>query len=270
MQVNQLSYKAGSKTIVSDITFSVNSGEITVVLGPNGAGKSTLLRMLAGELKPSGGEIRLQNRLMHTIPAPELAQQRAVLTQQYAVSLPFSCEEIVMMGRYPHFGNTPKAADKAIVTAAMEEMQVSHLRSRPFQSLSGGEQQRVQVARVLAQLQDENKGTGNSKLLLLDEPTSSMDILHQQLLLEKSRELAGRNYAVVMVLHDLNLAARFADTIVLLKKGELLAAAPVEDVMQPDILKDAYGIELDILRSDAYDHPIIVPVSRVNSPLARF
>lgn len=258
MQVHQLSYKAGKKTILNNISFTVQAGKITIVLGPNGAGKSTLLRLLSGELRPTQGSIHLHEHAMNRIPPVQLARQRAVLTQQYAITLPFTCEEVVMMGRYSHFGNQPAAEDRQIALAAMEDMQVTHLRQRPFQTLSGGEQQRVQVARVLAQLW-QNNTSAPGKLLLLDEPTSSMDVLHQQMLLTKARQLARQQYAVLIVLHDLNLAAQFADNIVLLQNGELLATGTVQEVLQPAVIYKAYGIEVNLVQHEDYDFPLLVP-----------
>lgn len=259
MQVNQLVYTAGKRNILNNISFSLTPGKVTVILGPNGAGKSTLLRLLSGELKPSGGTVSWHNRPLHQIPPAQLATQRAVLTQQYAITLPFTCEEVVLMGRYPHFTNQPAADDIAAVKAAMEEMHVTHLSSRPFQTLSGGEQQRVQAARVLAQLWSKRPEAAPGKMLLLDEPTSSMDIQHQQLLLGKARKLAQQRYTVLIVLHDLNLAARYADEIVLLQKGSLLAAGTAAEVLQPATLQQAYGIPLQLIQSVDYPYPILVP-----------
>lgn len=261
MQVHNISYRAGDRRILDDISFAIQPGHITVVLGPNGAGKSTLLRILSGELLPQEGYILFNGRHMHTLSAVQLARRRAVLTQQYAVNLPFSCEEVVMMGRYPHFGNTPSITDQHIVAAAMEDMQVMHLQGRPFHTLSGGEQQRVQVARILAQLWTQEQDPQQQKLLLLDEPTSSMDVLHQQLLLTKARQLAQQQYAVLIVLHDLNLAAQFADQVVLLRKGQLMAAGDVDTVLHPDPIREAYGIAVDIVRHDDYAFPVLVPAA---------
>lgn len=264
MQVSQLSYKAGHKVILDNISFTIPAGKVTIVLGPNGAGKSTLLRLLSGELHPTGGTIHLHNQPLQQIPPAAMARQRAVLTQQYALTLPFSCEEVVMMGRYPHFGNQPASQDQQIVTAAMEEMQVTHLRQRPFLTLSGGEQQRVQVARVLAQLWNQPDSATANKLLLLDEPTSSMDILHQHMLLTKAKQLAQQQYAVLIVLHDLNLAAQFADTLVLLQNGKLAASGAVHEVLQPAIIHQAYGIEVNLVQHPDFDFPLVVPGPRIN------
>jgi iron complex transport system ATP-binding protein len=177
------------------------------------------------------------------------------------VNLPFTCEEVVMMGRYPHFSSTPAAADRQIVQEIMADLQVTHLCDRLFQTLSGGEQQRVQLARVLAQLRDTGTAahSNNCKLLLLDEPTSSMDWLHQQLTLQKARQLAQQGCAVLVILHDLNLAAQFADQLVLLRQGRLVATGSPFEVLQPATIYRAYGIQTDLLQQQDYPFPVIVP-----------
>jgi iron complex transport system ATP-binding protein len=171
-----------------------------------------------------------------------------------------------MMGRYPHFDHRPAAIDKEIVTACMDEMQVGTFAARAYHTLSGGEQQRVQMARVLAQLKD-NSLHPCRKVLLLDEPTASMDCLYQQLCLSKAKELAGKGYTVLVILHDLNLAAQFADTILLLKQGRLVTAGSVREVLQPDFIAEAYDMEVNVLEYDEYDFPILVPAARKSKPV---
>jgi iron complex transport system ATP-binding protein len=270
VSARNISYWIGQRPILHKLSFNIQPGEVTVVLGQNGAGKSTFLKMLSGESKPTMGQVLLNNKELHRIPVKQLATMRAVLSQQYASSLPFNCEEIVMMGRYPYFGAKPGMEDHRIVKESMDEMQVVHLTGRNYQALSGGEQQRVQMARVLAQLRSTRNSGAHWRdqkqqgLLLLDEPTSSMDVLHQQLALSKAKELAALGYTVVVILHDLNLAAQFADTILLLKQGCLVASGNVRDVLTTENLRDAYNLELDILESDEYDFPILVPARHKN------
>lgn len=270
ISVQNISFKIGQKTILHRLSFRVNAGELTVVLGQNGAGKSTLLRLLSGEQKPSEGKIILGDDELHRIPTHRLAHRRAVLSQQYPAALPFNCEEIVMMGRYPHFSNRPAVVDKDIVQQCMEEMQVQGFAKRSYQTLSGGEQQRVQMARVLAQLQSfpmKVSQPGNGKLLLLDEPTASMDCLYQQLCLSKAKELAGRGYTVLVILHDLNLAAQFADTILLLKQGRLITTGTARAVLQPSFIAEAYDMEVDVLESGSHDFPILIPAAHKSKPV---
>ncbi len=259
IRIEHISYQMGRRRIIDGLSCTILPGGLTVLLGSNGAGKSTLLRLLAGERPPHTGEIWWGQRPLHTISAAELARKRAVLTQHTVVSLPFTVEEIVMMGRYPHYRSHPSIEDGRIVAECLEEMQAVHLKERLFYTLSGGEQQRVQMARVLAQLQRVEGG-----MLLLDEPTSSLDWLHQQLCLQKAKELAVGGYMVVIVLHDLNLAAQFADTVLLMKDGRLLAAGQKEDVLRPALIRQAYGIEAAVIYPEECFFPVIIPGTNKN------
>ncbi len=258
----------GGRKILEEISCTILPGELTVLLGPNGAGKSTLLRILSGEKKPHTGSVLWDGRSIHSMSFRELALQRGVLTQQYAVNLPFTVEEVVMMGRYPHYRNSPSVNDKRIVSESLQEMQAGHLSGRLFNTLSGGEQQRVQMARVLAQLRDQDGESAgrkegmppDRKMLLLDEPTASMDLLHQQLCLRKAKQLAEEGYTVVVVLHDLNLASQFADRLLLLKTGKLLATGRPSDVLKPDLIYTVYGMETAVIYPSSYNFPVIIPV----------
>src|SRR5699024_1781349 len=180
IRAENISYQIHGKEILHSMSFQADLGAVTILLGANGAGKSTLLRLLAGENKPEEGKVWLDRRPLTQYAPRDLARKRAVLTQNYAVPLPFSCEEIVMMGRYPHEGFSTTKENKEIVARCMEEMEVQDFAGRMFNTLSGGEQQRVQMARVLAQIETTEKS--ENKVLLLDEPTSSLDYLQQQLI----------------------------------------------------------------------------------------
>jgi iron complex transport system ATP-binding protein len=263
IEVNNVHYTAGGSPILQSVSLSAMPGELVALLGPNGAGKSTLLRLLCGSIRPNGGSIVYDGKNLQQYSAAVLACRRAVLTQHFAVTLPFTCEEVVLMGRYPHFRHSPAALDRKIVDACMEEMQVTAFRTRLFSTLSGGEQQRVQLARILAQLQDD-QGYHN-KLLLLDEPTASMDYLQQQLCLRKAKEVARKGGCVLVILHDLNLAAQFADRIVLLQQGRVVAQGPPAHILQPGTIAGVYGVEVDILRNEQYHFPVIVPAMYKNT-----
>jgi iron complex transport system ATP-binding protein len=270
ISARNISFRIGQRPILQKLSFNIQPGEVTVVLGQNGAGKSTFLKIISGESRPTNGQVLLNNKDLHKIPVKQLATMRAVLSQHYAAGLQFNCEEIVMMGRYPHFNAKPCVEDHRIVMECMDEMQVDHLTGRNYQELSGGEQQRVQMARVLAQLRssanngDHWRNEKQQGLLLLDEPTSSMDVLHQQLALSKAKELSRLGYTVVVILHDLNLAAQFADTVLLLKQGCLVASGTAREVLTAANLRNAYNLELDVLESDEYDFPILVPARHKN------
>lgn len=257
IEAANLCCRIGNKTILQPCFFDAEAGSITAVIGPNGAGKSTLVRLLAGDQPPSAGQVQIAGRPLGDWTADALARIRAVLTQHFGVPLPFSAEEIVQMGRYPYARTSTAAADQKIVRECLEEMDVLRFASRQFATLSGGEQQRVQMARVLAQLSAREGLRG--KVLLLDEPTSSLDPLQQQLMLSKIRELARAGLTVLVVLHDLSLAAQYADKLLLLREGYLLAEGTVSEVLEPALLGVAFGLDLDILEQQDYPFPVLVP-----------
>jgi iron complex transport system ATP-binding protein len=257
LRIKNLSYRRGRKVILDGLSCTIQPGELTVLLGANGAGKSTLLRILAGERMDYDGQVWWKDRQLRGFSAAELARLRAVLTQHTVVNLPFTVEEIVLMGRYPHYRNQPSGQDRRIVAECLEEMQLRHLTERSFYTLSGGEQQRVQMARVLAQLRG---GEGAPGILLLDEPTASLDWKHQQSCMEKAKELAASGYTVVVVLHDLNLAAQSGDRLLLMKGGRLLAAGSRDEVLKTGLIQQAYGIEAAVLYPEECLFPVIVPM----------
>ncbi|MFM9441614.1 heme ABC transporter ATP-binding protein [Streptomyces acidiscabies] len=234
-EARDLHLNLGPHPILHGITLPVRAGELLALVGPNGAGKSTLLAALAADLPATQGAVHIHGRPAHEWTAPELALRRAVLPQAAAVSFPFPVEEVVRMGRAPHA--TSPAEDEAIVHAAMAATEVTPFADRPFSALSGGERARVALARVLAQ---------QAPLLLLDEPTAALDLKHQELVLRICRERAARGDAVVVVLHDLGLAAAYAHRVAVLHKGQLAAEGPPAEIFT------------DTLLSKVYDHPIEV------------
>ncbi|MBT2560146.1 heme ABC transporter ATP-binding protein [Pedobacter sp. ISL-68] len=214
LRVESVCFEIDKRPLLRDVSFSIRSGEMVAVLGANGAGKSTLMRLLSGEKQPSSGRVVLNGSDLQEYSKKELARQRAMLQQQHSISMAFSVEEIVMMGRYGQFGGSPLEKDLLAVRETMEVCGISHLHERSMMTLSGGEQQRVHLARVLAQLWDVSNG-----LLLLDEPISNMDIQFQHQTLAIVKALARKGFMVVAVLHDINLAAQYASRILMLKGG---------------------------------------------------
>src|SRR5690606_19402328 len=182
-------------------------------------GKSTLLKLIAGDIRPEQGLIRWNEKALSAYPPAELAKKRGVLRQQYQMLLPFTAYQIIEMGRYPHFGNTLSQRCKAVIDEVASYTGVAHLLKRNYLTLSGGEQQRVQLARVLAQVWDAPRG---EQLIMLDEPVSALDILFQHQLLSRVKKLADRGFLILAVLHDLNLAMQYADDVLLLKQGEMV------------------------------------------------
>lgn len=254
-------YQVYGKQLLKGIDMQVQAGEFVAIVGPNGAGKSTLLRILSGELNPSAGKVYWRRNLLQKIPKADLARERAVLPQQHQVSLPFNTDELVMMGRYPHFDQVPTAQDRKIVEAAFAKVEAQSLRGRNFLQLSGGEQQRVLLAQAFAQIWDRPNG-----LLLLDEPTNNLDLAHQQHLLQAAHELTQKGYAVVAILHDLNLAMHFADQVILLRQGSVWAQGSPEATLTASNIKMTFDVTVRLIQ-DVAERPLIVPDFGVTKPV---
>lgn len=244
LQTQQLSYSVAKKTILQQVDFHVNPHEFVVIVGPNGAGKSTLLQLLAGDIQPSHGNVLLNNAPLSQYSASELAKIRAVLTQQYDLAFPFSVQEVVEMAFYAHQDCPPNALMQH-KQHALELMQVAHLSERDFTRLSGGEKQRVQLARVFTQLLP-TLSAKKPAYLLIDEPTSSLDIFHQYQVMEQAKTLANQGAAVIAVVHDLALAASFADRIYVLKDGKVAVQGNPFDALQAQHLNSVYGVNAHI------------------------
>lgn len=254
LEVNHLSYQIRNRQLLDRISFKANSGELLAIVGANGAGKSTLLKLSTRELKSSSGEIRLRNKSLSDYSEKDLARFRAVLPQQNAVAFPFLVSELVLMGRYPHFEFHPSEHDYAVVEKALRKVGMWAFASRVFTTLSGGEQQRVQLARVLAQIWDVSEG-----ILFLDEPTTGLDLLHQHQMLELAREFTQKGFCVVVILHDLNLAAQYANQIVMLRAGHIEAIGSPRDVITVDIIKRVFDLNVWLVEHPEMECPMIVP-----------
>jgi iron complex transport system ATP-binding protein len=251
LTASNITFRVGNKPLISDISVSFAPGKLHLIIGPNGAGKSTLIKVLARLLRPQEGSVQYEGVNVSDAREAELAKHRAVLSQAIEVAFPLTVREVVMMGRYPHFGGRPGPADEKIVDEMMSHFDVTEFSARDYQTLSGGERQRVNFARVLAQLWREDGGTryenGSStpcRYLFLDEPLTFLDIRHQIDFMKKVRAFANASDVVTVgVVHDLNLAARFADQIVLLNHGRFVAGGSPPDVLSADLIRDAFGVE---------------------------
>jgi iron complex transport system ATP-binding protein len=245
LRVNNISYKAGDHIILDEVTSVFEPGKLNILIGPNGAGKSTLVKILSGKLKPTRGEVRYSDKNINDYSLNTLAKIRAVLSQNIEVSFPLTVEEVVMMGRYPHFTGKPQDKDWQACREAMDFFNVSYMAQRNFMTLSGGEKQRVHFARVLAQIWYHEKGSLN--YLILDEPLTFLDINYQLTFMKKVVQLNERKDIVIVgVVHDLNLAARFADNILLLNKGRVLAQGKKNEVLTPLNIKTAYEVDVKV------------------------
>jgi iron complex transport system ATP-binding protein len=249
----------GRRTAVEDVDLAVHAGECVVLAGPNGSGKSTLLRGLARLLRPAGGAVLLDGRDLAHWPPRALARRLAVLPQSPQSPGDLTVEQLVALGRHPHqaFLGLPTAADRAAIRAALEHTDLVELAGRPLAALSGGERQRAWVALTLAQ---------EPAVLLLDEPTTFLDLAHALNVLELVRRLnRERGLTVVMALHDLALAARFADRLVLLRRGRIVADGPPAAVLTRDAVAAVFDVEAEVLTT-AGGIPLVVPL-RVRPPV---
>ena len=235
--------------LVTDADLVLVPGTLTAVVGPNGAGKSTLLSVLCGDRSPTTGTATLHGRTVRDHPAADLARRRAVLPQDHAVRFAFSVAEVVAMGRAPHPPNPD--LDQTVVRAAMTTAEVGHLATRDVQSLSGGEMARTALARVLTQ---------DTPVVLLDEPTAALDLRHQEQLMGVTRDLARAGACVVVVVHDLNLAASYADRIVMMADGAIVADGTPDEVLTAKRISDVYGQPVQVLRHPTRDRPLVVAV----------
>ncbi|MER7947145.1 heme ABC transporter ATP-binding protein [Streptomyces sp. NPDC096079] len=240
----------GRRTVLGGVGIEVRAGEVLALVGPNGAGKSTLLAALAADLAPDAGEVRIGGRAAGDWPAGELALRRAVLPQDAALSFPFPAAEVVRMGRAPWAGTERAAEDEEAVAEAMAATETGAFAARPFSALSGGERARVALARVLAQ---------RVGLLLLDEPTAALDLRHQELVLGVCRERAAAGDAVVVVLHDLGLAAAHADRVAVLDGGRIAADGPPSEVFGEDLLSRVYRQPVEVIPHPRTGVPLVVP-----------
>jgi heme transport system ATP-binding protein len=225
IDVRGVTYRAGNTLILDDVSVRFEPGRFNVILGPNGAGKSTLMRLATGLVRPMRGEIRYGDRPLESFDAEALARTRAVLSQNIHLAFPLPVIDVAMMGRYPHYGRVPSDRDRDIVARALDIVGMSDKRNQPYPTLSGGEQQKVQLARVLAQIWSDDAappdiGRGH-RYLFLDEPTTSLDVHYQIHLLDVARGLLRHDCTIVAILHDLNVAFEYGDRFVLLDGGRV-------------------------------------------------
>jgi iron complex transport system ATP-binding protein len=246
-------YPRASSDALSGVSLSAKSGSLTAVVGPNGSGKSTLVRALIGRVALARGSVRVDDRDASTLERAELARDVAVVTQREELAFPVSVSEYVKLGRFPHLGiwRSAGANDHHAIEAAIESAGVSELRDRTIDALSGGEWQRVRLARALAQ---------GGRALVLDEPTTFLDVGHEMAVFELLHRIARSGLAVLLVSHQLNLVARFADRIVLIHRGAVAAEGSPDDVMRAEILERVYEWPLVVTRDPAIGAPALVPL----------
>ncbi len=250
--VNNVQVTRSGRAVVDQVSLTVGAGELVALIGPNGSGKSSLVAAICGDL-PYKGQITVGSTLVEHRSYAALAKSRAVVTQDNPVSLGFTVEEVVGFGRSPWRGTVLEDQDDEFINRALTSMDLHALAQRPVQQLSGGERARVAMARALAQ---------GTEVLILDEPTAALDPRHQMELLTTVRDLVDRGHSALVVLHDLTLASSFADRVVLMRAGRVVAQGPPSDVMVPQTLEAAYEIRMLTLIDPTNGRPVVVPVSR--------
>lgn len=242
IQSIDVDYFIGSKQILSKIELEILPGQLHVLIGRNGAGKSTLFHMLCGDLSPKQGNVYLDGIDLKDYPNNELAKKRAVLSQETVITFPISSEEVIRLGRHPHKKDTKR--DTEIVQSCLKITNSLEQKDQIYSTLSGGERQKINFGRILAQTWETPP-----RYIFLDEPVSALDIPNQYKTLNVCRHMANQGYAIFIILHDLNLAALYADTITLLHKGKIIKSGRPKEVLTVANLETAFGIKVKILNA---------------------
>ena len=251
LRADCVSYAVQDRVLVSKVELDLRPGEMLAIVGPNGAGKSTLCGILAGDLLPMEGEVEVCGRAVRATKPAALARLRSMLSQHTPLRFPFTAREVALMGRHPHIPRwrPPTETDFALAEYAMRSTQVLHLAERLYPTLSGGEQRRVSLARVIAQ---------DTPVVLLDEPTTALDIGHQQLVMSLCRQLANDGRAVLVVLHDLNLAGAYADRVMVMSEGAVTAVGRPEEVLCADLLSAVFHQQVMVMPHPQTGKPIVL------------
>jgi iron complex transport system ATP-binding protein len=255
LRAENISYRIEKKYLLKQSSIEFEDGKFHVVMGANGAGKSTLLKLLAGDQKTSSGNIFLQDKELGHYTKKELATKRAVLSQHYNITFPITVRDIVLMGRYPYFSSNPSPADLSICKEAMQIMDVFDLAERDYNTLSGGEAQKVQMSRVLAQIWGAKEG--EEKLLFLDEPVSHLDVKYQHQLLKAAKQLCQQYTTVVAILHDINLAIAYADRILFMKQGSILYDTTQLSDVSTEMIRVVFDVSSTILHPENH-RPVVI------------
>jgi iron complex transport system ATP-binding protein len=247
LKLENISVQVGSKKLLNNVSVNFESGKMNLIIGPNGSGKSTLIKAVSKQLKVSEGHVKYRDQEISSLSYQQLARFRAVLSQYTDVAFPLKVWEVVMMGRSPHFSVSPGLLDRHAVEEAMNYFDVLSMAERDYVTLSGGEKQRVNFARVLAQVWFPEKD--QMRYLLLDEPLTFLDVNYQYQFMHKLQKLTKKDDIVVVgVVHDLNLAARFADTILLLNEGKILAQGNPNEALTKENIQKAFQIQPEIFQ----------------------
>jgi iron complex transport system ATP-binding protein len=256
LEVRKLGLKIGEKVILEDVTASFLPGQFSMIIGPNGSGKSTLLKIIGQETAHYTGSVYYANEKSLHSGRHRLSKIRAVLSQHSDLSFPLSVEEVVMMGRYPHFSFQPTKYDQLILDQVLDKMDIKHLRHRNYLTLSGGEKQKTHFARVLAQIWDVPEK--ECRYLFLDEPIAFMDLNYQHEFLRIARSFARDHTVVIAVVHDLNLALQYADRVLALNKGRVIGDDVASKVITASLIEEMYNIQSNFLKDPRIPFPVMI------------
>jgi iron complex transport system ATP-binding protein len=256
INAEQIKYSIGQKNILNNISIQFLPGTCNLIIGPNGSGKSTLIKLLSGELENYEGRVMYNDTDIKTYTKQGLAATRAVLSQQTELSFPMTVEEVVMLGRNPHFEFNPTRKDTDIVQEVIALLDLNSFIHRNYQNLSGGEKQRVHYARVLAQIWDQPKG--EHRYLFLDEPLNNLDLYYQQSFLSIAISLLNETTTLIGVVHDINIAMRYADELFFLKEGELIKNGAPEKIVDAILIKEVFNIDTQIITHPSSRKPIVI------------
>lgn len=253
IEVKNVNVFVGKNQLLQQVSAQFEAGKINLILGPNGAGKSTLIKAMCQQIKVQDGSIYYDNKTIQAYSLSQLAKTRAVLSQNIDLAFPMAVNEVVMMGRYPHFTGKAEAKDLKVCQEAMDFFDVTAMAERDYLNLSGGEKQRVHFARVLAQIWHQQ--SNQTRYLLLDEPLTFLDIRYQYQFMNKLKILLEqKDIVVVGVVHDLNLAAKFGDNILLIHEGKVLADGTAKEVLNSENIYKAYDIKPKIIMEENVPH----------------
>jgi iron complex transport system ATP-binding protein len=256
LRTENISYSIGKKSILDGVSAEFYPGEFNMILGPNGSGKSTFLKIFSGEIHRNDGNVFYAGKPIRAIKNDELAKYRAVMSQQPELNFPLMVDEVVMMGRYPHFVFNPGKKDEVICQEVIKRMNLDSFKERNYLTLSGGEKQRVQYARVLAQIWE--KPDNGCRYLFLDEPLTNLDINYQQEFLQIAREFVKEDTILVAVMHDINLAIQYADKLFFLKEGKLVAQGKSSAILTEELLAKVFGIKTTIIKNPVTGAPLVI------------
>jgi len=256
LKTENISFSVGKKQILKNVSASFLPGEFNMILGPNGSGKSSFLKIFSGEINRFQGTVLYDNKKIKELRKEELAKKRAVMSQQADLGFPLLVEEVVMMGRYPHFTFNPNKKDVTICNEVIERMNLVEFKERNYLTLSGGEKQRVQFARVLAQVWE--KPADGYRYLFLDEPLNSLDISYQHEFLQAAVELIKDHTVLIAVMHDINLAAHYADNLFFLKEGEMTVHGRPKDILTENIIEKVFNVKTKVIENPVTGKPLVI------------